>query len=72
MGKRNDGCEDKRKGGVGMRSDDEYRAYLEREKIESFDRIVDTWQEKDLSWQKRASIMIDIVKEYLDTRGFWG
>ncbi len=54
-----------------MRSDDEYRAFLEREKIESFDRIVEIWQEKDLSWQKRASIMIDIVKEYLDTRGFW-
>ena len=52
-----------------MKSDEEYRAYTEREKIECFDRIVDTWLEIDLSWQKRASIIIDIVKEYLSMHG---
>lgn len=49
--------------------DDMRREYLEREKIDCFDRIVDVWLEQDLSWQKRASIIIGIVRLYLSTRG---
>lgn len=55
-----------------MKNDNDYREYIEREKIDCFDRIVDIWLEKELSWQKRASMIIDVVKDYLMMRGMEG
>lgn len=57
---------------IAMKNDNDYREYIEREKIDCFDRIVDIWLEKELSWQKRASMIIDVVKDYLMMRGMEG
>lgn len=44
--------------------DDSYREMLEQEKIEAFDRILDLYQD-DESYQKRASRIMDVVRNFL-------
>lgn len=44
--------------------DDSYREMLEQEKIEAFDRILDLYQD-DESYQKRASRIMDVVRDFL-------
>lgn len=49
---------------------DEYDSYLEEKKIEFFDIILDIYQDKELTYQKRASMILSILSEYLDYKAY--
>ena len=52
------------------RMNDEYSSYEEERKIECFDYIIDIYQEKELSWQKRASMIMSVIWDYLNYRTY--
>lgn len=45
-------------------NDDRYRDYLEERKVESFDAIMDIYLDQDLNWNKRMSMIADVLMEY--------
>lgn len=47
------------------RQDEAWESHVEERKLECFDLIIDIFQDKELSYQKRASMICDVIREYL-------
>ena len=43
---------------------DTRQEFIEEEKIELFDRMFDIWMDKELSYQKRAAMICDVLRDY--------
>lgn len=52
-----------------MRADDCYREKMEEEKLECFETMLELYQEEGFGYQKKASMIMDVLRDYLLRRG---
>ena len=49
---------------------DEYDSYSDERKIECLDYIIEVWLDRELSYQRRMSMIADAIREYIAFRSY--
>ena len=53
-----------------MRADDCYREKMEEDKLECFETMLELYQEEEFGYQKKASMIMDVLRDYLARRHY--